>query len=94
MNEPLSNRKEIVRRNGKSARVFRGGEGCCGSGKLRQGSKRIDGKWRLVGVDVCSGGQAIKEWKRTGENRVHKLGVSQSKSGGWGRHKETEGERK
>ena len=48
---------------------MQGTTGTWGVVRGRQDIKHRDGQWRPAGVDDCTGGQAVQDWKR-GENRV------------------------
>ena len=81
-------------RNGHAVRSFRGQEGLWGEGRGQKGGEIRYGRWRLAGVDVCLGGQAIQDRKRRGRIGCKRaVCLSQILADGGGRT-DTEGEGK
>ena len=63
---------------------LQGSRGNWGAGRGQHDRKNKDGRWRLVGVDACPGGQAIQDRKRRRGIGCIKSGVAQSQGGGFG----------
>ena len=74
--------KENFERKGEieaSCAGLHGPRGTWGVGRGRQGSNITDWRWRLTGVEVCSGGQDIQYRKRRGIIGCKKSGTAQNK---------------
>ena len=62
--------------------------------KGRKDSKFRNMRWRLAGVDSCSGGQVIQDQKRKGIFGCGKSGAYQPSGSVWGGNQDTEVDRK